>query len=247
MVSKIMKQNNFSKPRSLVDQIKHDLCAAIEKGDLLPGQQLKEVELQKWFGVSRAPIREALRLLQGDGLIIMDDYKKRCVRKITKKDIEEIFPVMACLEGLAAGCAASKITTEQISKLTGINLKMVAAHKEKKYKLCTRLNYEFHSIIIKIVDSHALNRAMRSLTKGSIWLWITNCYYERDNSILLSIAEHNRIITALSEGDSKKADQEARNHIDQVYCRSLGFAIFDNEGDYVLPILSNKNQKEVSE
>ena len=213
----------------------------------MPGQQLKEVELQKWFGVSRAPIREALRLLQGDGLIIMDDYKKRCVRKITKKDIEEIFPVMACLEGLAAGCAASKITTEQIDELTGISLKMVAAHKEKKYKLCTRLNYEFHSIIIKIVDNHALNRAMRSLTKGSIWLWITNCYYERDNSILLSIGEHNRIIAALSEGDSKKADQEARNHIDQVYYRSLGFAIFDNEGDYVLPILSNKNQKEVSE
>ena len=60
----------------------------------------------------------------------------------------------------------------------------------------------------------------------------------------MSIAEHNRIITALSEGDREKADQEARNHIDQVYHRSLGFAIFDNEGDYVLPILSNENEKE---
>ncbi|MCD6185986.1 MAG: GntR family transcriptional regulator [Deltaproteobacteria bacterium] len=237
-----MKQNNFSKPRSLVDQIKNDLCDAIEKGALMPGQQLKEVELQKWFGVSRAPIREALRLLQGDGLITMDDYKKRCVRRITKKDIEEIFPVMACLEGLAAGLAASKITTEQIGKLTGISLKMAAAHKEKKYKLCTRLNYEFHSIIINIVDSHALNRAMRSLTKGSIWLWITNCYYEKDDSILLSISEHNRIIKALKEKNSKKAEQEARNHINQVYQRSLEFAIFDNEGDYVLTIDSNKKE-----
>ena len=237
-----MKQNNFSKPRSLVDQIKNDLCDAIEKGALMPGQQLKEVELQKWFGVSRAPIREALRLLQGDGLITMDDYKKRCVRRITKKDIEEIFPVMACLEGLAAGLAASKITTEQIGKLTGISLKMAAAHKEKKYKLCTRLNYKFHSIIINIVDSHALNRAMRSLTKGSIWLWITNCYYEKDDSILLSISEHNRIIKALKEKNSKKAEQEARNHINQVYQRSLEFAIFDNEGDYVLTIDSNKKE-----
>jgi DNA-binding GntR family transcriptional regulator len=234
-----MKQTTFSKPRSLVDQIKHDLCTAIEKGDLLPGQQLKEVELQKWFGVSRAPIREALRLLQGDGLIIMDDYKKRCVRRITKKDIEEIFPVMASLEGLAAGCAASKITTEQINELISINLKMAEVHKEKKYKLCTRLNYEFHSLIINIVENQALNRAMRSLTKGSIWLWITNCYYQRDNSILLSISEHDRIITALREKNSKKADQEARNHIDQAYQRSLQFAIFDNEGDYVLPNLSN--------
>ena len=237
-----MEQKKFSKPRSLVDQIKHDLCIAIEKGELPPGQQLKEVELQKWFGVSRAPIREALRLLQGDGLIILDNYKKRYVRRITKKDIEEIFPVMASLEGLAAGCAASKSTTKQIDKLIEINLKMLSANKEKKYKLSTRLNYEFHSLIIKIVDNHALNRAMRSLTKGSIWLWIANSYYERDNSILMSISEHNRIIAALKEKNSQKAEQEARNHINHVYQRSLEFAIFDNDGDYVLPIHSNKKE-----
>lgn len=237
-----MKQNNFSKPRSLVDQIKHDLCAAIEKGDLPPGQQLKEIELQKWFGVSRAPIREALRLLQGDGLIILDDYKKRYVRRITKKDIEEILPVMACLEGLAAGEAASKIKTKEINELTKINLKMVAANNKKKYKLCSKLNHEFHSIIIKTVANHALNRAIKSLTKGSILLWITNCYYERDDSILLSIAEHNKIIAALNEKDSQKAEQAARNHINQVYKRSLDFALFDNKGDYILPILSRKKE-----
>jgi len=240
-----MEQNTFSKPRSLVDQIKHDLCIAIEKGDLLPGQQLKEVELQKWFGVSRAPIREALRLLQGDGLIILDTYKKRYVRRITKKDVEEIFPVLASLEGLAAGCAASKITTKQIDELIGINLKMESAYKKKKYKLCTRQNYQFHSVIIKIVNNQALNRAMKSLTKGSILLWITNSYYAQDNSISMSILEHNRIIAALKEKNSQKAEQEARNHINQVYQRSLEFAIFDNEGDYVLSVHSN--EKEVIE
>ncbi len=243
LIAKTMKQNNFSKPRSLVDQIKHDLCVAIEKGDLPPGRQLKEIELQKWFGVSRAPIREALRLLQGDGLIIMDDYKKRYVRRITKKDIEEIFPVMACLEGLAAGCAALKITPEQIAELTEINLKMVTAHKAKNYKLCTRLNYEFHRLIISIVDNKALKRAMRSLTKGSIWLWITNCYYERDDSILVSISEHDRIIAALDEGNRQKAEQEARNHINEVFLRSLEFALFDSEGDYVLPDHSKKKKR----
>ena len=237
-----MKQNNFSKPRSLVDQIKNDLCDAIEKGALMPGQQLKEVELQKWFGVSRAPIREALRLLQGDGLITMDDYKKRCVRRITKKDIQEIFPVMASLEGLAAGCAASKITTKQIDELISINLKMESAYIKKKYKSCTKFNYQFHSLILKIVNNHALSRAIKSLTKGSILLWITNSYYEQDNSILMSISEHNRIIKALKEKNSKKAEQEARNHINQVYQRSLEFAIFDNEGDYVLTIDSNKKE-----
>ena len=237
-----MEQKKFSKPMSLVDQIKQELCIAIEKGALLPGEQLKEVELQKWFGVSRAPIREALRLLQGDGLIILDNYKKRYVRRITKKDIEEIFPVMASLEGLAAGCAALKITTKQINELIGINLKMESAYKNKKYKLCTRCNYQFHSAIIKIVNNHALNRAMKSLTKGSILLWITNSCYEQDNSIFMSILEHNKIIEALKEKNSQKAEQEARNHINHVYKRSLEFAIFNNEGDYILPIHSNEKE-----
>jgi len=65
----------FSKPRSMVDQIHHSMRNAIAKGTLNPGQVLKEKELQGWFGVSRAPIREAIRLLEAERLVEVDAYK----------------------------------------------------------------------------------------------------------------------------------------------------------------------------
>jgi len=235
-----MNQYNFSKPQPLVDQIKHDLGMAIVKGDILPGQQLKEVELQKWFGVSRAPIREALRLLQGDGLVIVDNFKKRYVRRITKKDLEDLFPVMACLEGLAAGFAASVITPGTIYELQQVNVGIEKAYKEKQYHMCADLNFKFHSIFIKLVDNNALNRTIRSLTKGLIWLWMTNLYYDKNDLIPLSIAEHYNIISAFKKKNSEIAEKQVRNHIIKIFNRSLSYSIFDDEGDYVLSSTSNK-------
>ncbi len=229
-----MNQYNFSKPQPLVDQIKDDLSMAIVKGDILPGQQLKEVELQKWFGVSRAPVREALRLLQGDGLIIVDNFKKRYVRRITKNDLEELFPVMACLEGLAAGFAASVMTSEIIDSLTQVNNGIEKAYQEKQYHMCAQLNFEFHSIFIKLVDNNALNRTIRSLTKGLIWLWMTNLYYDKSDLIPLSIAEHHAIVSAFRQKDSEVAEKHVRTHIIKVFNRCLSHSIFDDDGDYVL-------------
>ena len=237
-----MENINFSKPMSLVDQIKHDLSMAIAKGEILPGQQLKETELQKCFGVSRAPIREALRLLQGDGLIIVDNYKKRYVRRITKKNLEDIFPVMACLEGLAAGLAVSIISNEQIAELKKVNIRMENAFREGQYDLCAQLNFKFHSIFIKVVDNNALKRTIRSLTKGSIWLWMTTTYYDKNELIPISIAEHIRIIEAFLQKNSKKAECEVRDHINKVFKRSLKYSIFDNEGDYVLSLKKKEGE-----
>ena len=99
----------FAKPLTLVDQIYKSLGRAIAKGHIRTGQLLKETDLQKAFGVSRAPIREALRMLESDDLVVVDAYKKKYVRPITRKYIEDLIPVMAALESLAAGLAALKL------------------------------------------------------------------------------------------------------------------------------------------
>ncbi len=229
-----MQHNSFSKPRSLVDQLKHDLSEAIVKGTLLPGQQIKEIELQEWFNVSRAPIREALRLLEGDGLVVVDNYKKRHVRRITRKDLDDIFPVMACLEGLAARFAALKLTQGEIQELKDLNDQMKTAFENKAYQSCAELNFKFHRTYIKTIDNRALERSMRYLTRGLIWLWLANIYYKQEKLIRISISEHNKIIDALSKKDANKADKNVRDHILNVYKRSLRHAIFDSNGDWVL-------------
>ena len=83
---------DFERPRSMVDQIYKTLGRAIATGGLAPGQVLKEVELQKAFHVSRAPIREAIRLLEADDLVIVDAYKKKYVRLVTRQYVQDLMP-----------------------------------------------------------------------------------------------------------------------------------------------------------
>ena len=228
-----MKDFNFTQPQSLVDQLKENLSDAIVKGVLLPGQQIKEQELQDWFKVSRAPIREALRLLEGNGLIVVDNYKKRYVRRITKRDLTEIFPIMACLEGLAAKYAAPRMGKEKIIELTELNNQMKQAFDKKDYDVCAELNFRFHGRYIRAADNLALERTMRSLTKGSIWLWLTNIYYKKEDMVPRSVEDHSKIIEALKNRDVEAAERAAQHHINQVYGRLLEYSIFDSAGDYV--------------
>jgi DNA-binding GntR family transcriptional regulator len=89
-------------PRSLMEDITDSLRDAIIEGRLQPGQQIVEKELQKTLGVSRAPIREALLKLEGQGLVVIVPRKGSFVRNITARFIQESFTIRAWLEGLAA-------------------------------------------------------------------------------------------------------------------------------------------------
>ena len=102
-----MKPKKFTKPFSIVEQIHKSLSDAILNQELQPGTPLTEIELQEWFGVSRAPIREAIRMLESEGLVVVNAFKKKYVRKLTHKELEEIYTVLGCLEGFAAGIAAA--------------------------------------------------------------------------------------------------------------------------------------------
>lgn len=96
-------------PGSIVEQLYSLLCMEIMDGSLKPGQALLEKDLQQRFGTSRAPIREAIRLLAADRLVVVNAYKKKYVRKITREDLREVIPVLACLEGCAARLTVEKL------------------------------------------------------------------------------------------------------------------------------------------
>jgi DNA-binding GntR family transcriptional regulator len=123
------------KPESMVIQIYKEITNAISKGILKPGQVLKEQELQRWFGVSRAPVREAIRLLEGDGILIVNSYKKKYIRHITRQDFKDISLLLACIEGFAASLASKTITANQIADLQRINREFENAFDQKKFDL----------------------------------------------------------------------------------------------------------------
>lgn len=232
--SGMSKPADISKPLSIVDQIYRDLVNAIVEGRLMPGQLLTEREFQEWFGVSKAPIREAMRLLEADELVIVDAFKKKYIRRLTRDYLKDIFPLAACLEGFAARLAAEHITEERINILERIDREMEKSAKVGSYAQWADLNSQFHGTIVRISENTAVRRALKSVSKKIIWFWITQIYYRASNLIPLSIAEHKKIIKAFCNGDPEGIEKEVREHIMNVFNRFMEVAVFDEEGDLIL-------------
>ncbi len=207
-----MKPKKFSKPYSVVQQIHKSLSDAILNQELLPGTPLTEMELQEWFGVSRAPIREAIRMLESEGLVVVNAFKKKYVRKLTPEEWQEMCTVLGCLEGFAAGIAARLLTVEQLDKL-GENIEqMKEKYAEGDMAACTQLTFEFHSSIIKAANNSVLRKTIASIMRGPGWFWLTRTYFQDPSLVLSSIADHSAILSALRARDCEGADKFFRDH-----------------------------------
>jgi len=115
-LAKRIKLHDFQ-PAVLGEKVSQILTDAILEGILKQGDQLVEAELQKQFGISRSPLREAFRDLEKRGLVVIVPRKGTFVKAITEKDIRENFPVRATLEGLAARQAFSNMTAKELKEL----------------------------------------------------------------------------------------------------------------------------------
>src|SRR5208283_3952113 len=196
-----MKPKKFTKPFSVVEQIYKSLSDAILNQELQPGTPLTEMELQQWFGVSRAPIREAIRMLESEGLVVVNAFKKKYVRKITNEEWQEICTVLGCLEGFAAGIAAGLLSDEQLDKL-GENIEPMKEEYEKgNMAACTQLTFEFHSSIIRAANNSVLKKTIASIMRGPGWYWLTRTYYQDPVLVLSSITDHSEILSALRARD----------------------------------------------
>lgn len=233
------ERSAFKTPRSMVEQIYRELGQAIMKGVLMPGQLLTESELQREFRVSRAPIREAIRLLEADKLVVVDAYKKKYVRPITRQHISELIPLMAILEGYGASVAALRLTEEQIDALKETNDDMKNAYDRKKYDLCFEINFKFHRIYIRTANNQLLNDAIRTLKRNIIWLYVSHIYHSNHKVITLSIEQHNEIIEQFVKCDAKGAEQAVRNHTVCILEHSLETEFFNPEDSTLPPKLTD--------
>ncbi|MGA3115379.1 MAG: GntR family transcriptional regulator [Syntrophobacteraceae bacterium] len=217
-----MKPKKFTKPFSVVEQIHKSLSDAILNQELQPGTPLTEMELQQWFGVSRAPIREAIRMLESEGLVVVNAFKKKYVRKLTHEEWQEICTVLGCLEGFAAGIAAGLLSDEQLDKL-GENIEQMKEEYEKgNMAACTQLTFEFHSSIIRAANNSVLKKTIASIMRGPGWYWLTRTYFQDPSLVLSSVTDHSEILIALRARDSQKADKCFRDHFSNIRSNWFG-------------------------
>lgn len=206
---------NPRESNALVDETAAAIRARIMSGEIPIGAQLRQADLAATLGVSRTPIREALRQLQAGGLIEVLPRRGAVVRVPAPWEVREAFEVRAELEGLACVRAVGEITSEQLDELRRTNdvLREHPAPNGEPVSPTTAANDRFHSLIHEIAGNDRLARTIRDI----------NDAFPRNVSELVlqdnprlranNIAQHGRIVEALAENDAELARQEMRVHV----------------------------------
>lgn len=180
-------------------------------GTFAPGERLVEVKLAERLGVSRGPIREAIRMLVQDGLLIENEGPIH-VYQPTHQDLIQLFQCRESLEVLAIQLAVSKLTVQQLADLQ-LNIEQTReAFEQKRFSQVGQLDQDFHDQIIEAASNQQLSMLM-NVIKGKI-VYIRNTMIRNQYAYLHDfIGEHERIYHALQKRDSQQAETQMRLHI----------------------------------
>ena len=197
-------------PSLIAEQVTKTLSDAILEGIFTGGEKLIEAELQKKFGISRSPIREAFRILEKSGLVEMFPRKGTFVKKITVRDVQENFPVRAYLEGLAARMATSRLSSQDIQKMTKALDRMEKANRKKDYRAYMKYHIVFHEVFINGSGNETLIQILRNLRQHAIWFRLTYFYF-KDSFDPVKI--HGEILDQFAAKNSNRAEKLVKSHI----------------------------------
>ncbi|MGD1975821.1 MAG: GntR family transcriptional regulator [Desulfobacterales bacterium] len=207
----------------LSSQVSKILSEAILEGVLEGGQKLVEMEIQEMFGISRSPLREAIRDLEKKGLVTIIPRKGAFVRRVTVKDIEDIFPVRAKLEALAAGLAHPNISPEDLDEMKDILDRMQADVKTSDTKSYWRHHAIFHEIFINASRNQVLIETLSRLRLHSLWYRFSYKYYEENLEKQYLIHEKIYKLFANRKANVEKLEKLVHDHIEIAFEKFVGY------------------------
>jgi DNA-binding GntR family transcriptional regulator len=195
----------------LRDVIFEALRKAIVSGEIKPGERLMEVSLADQMGVSRTPVREAIRRLEAEGLVTMVPRRGTHVSELSVKDIMDVLEVRAALDKLATRLAAMRIQPQQIKSLETVHKQFVAHIEKENIEGAVRKDIEFHDIIYAASGNSRLIGVAGGLREH---IYRFRVIYLKDMEIAEHVEqEHQRILEALRQRDEKTASELAEAHI----------------------------------
>ena len=213
----------------LRDVVFNTLRQAILKGELKPGERLMEIQLANKLGVSRTPVREAIRKLELEGLVLTIPRKGAEVAEITRQDMEDVLEVRTALEELAVKDACDHITDAQLSELKKASNEFKKALLEgKDLVTCADADMHFHDVILSATNNRRLIQMLNNLSEQMYRYRMEYLKDERTHKTL--IEEHDAIRRALKKHDKVKAGAAIRVHIDNQK-RSILESLTEKEED----------------
>ncbi len=204
-----VKLDGYKPLREIVFETLRD---AIINQVLRPGERLMEIQLAEELGVSRTPVREAIRKLELEGLVVMLPRRGAYVAGISMKDILEVFEVRAALEALAAGLAAERITEEELDEMERQLVKETEETEANNLRSIVEIDTSFHDLLYKAARNerlvHFVNLLQEQLQR------FRSASLARPGRSKNALDEHRKILEALASRDAKLAEQLAREHIE---------------------------------
>jgi DNA-binding GntR family transcriptional regulator len=202
---------NINDYKPLRDIVFETLKDAILKGKLEPRERLMEIQLAEQLGVSRTPVREAIRKLELEGLVIMEARKGAYVSDISFEDIIDTLEVREALETYAVKLAIEKETTKDISHLEKLNDEFEKAFREGDIQRMVYLDTTIHSSLLYLSENKKLIAFMDALNE--IMQRFRLIYFNESYNPEVIIKEHYEVFKAIKSGDKEGAIQAMRNHL----------------------------------
>lgn len=195
-------------PRALYEEVAELLRQRIFSRELTPGSWIDELKLAEEYGISRTPLREALKVLATEGLVTMKVRRGAYVTEVSERDLADVYHLLALLESDAAGVVAAQATPSQLKELQGLHdeLEKAAGNRERFFEI----NEAFHMRLLEIANNRWRDQMVADLRKVM--------KLNRHNSLLKSgrieesLAEHRAIMQALAARDADATAQRMREH-----------------------------------
>jgi DNA-binding GntR family transcriptional regulator len=200
--------NDYKPLREVIFNV---LREAIIVGELKPGERLMEVQLAEKMGVSRTPVREAIRKLELEGLVTMIPRKGAHVSGLSTKDIMDVLEVRSSLDGLATSLAAIRMTDDELKSLQSVNAQFSNYTEKGNLQGSIKKDVEFHEIIYKASRNEKLLQIVNNLREQVHRFRVI--YLKDYVSPKELIKEHLEIVDAIKNRDELLSQKTAQNHI----------------------------------
>lgn len=196
----------------LRDVVFNTLRQAILRGELKPGERLMEIQLANKLGVSRTPVREAIRKLELEGLVLMIPRKGAEVADISEKSLKDVLEVREALEELAARLACDKITKEGINRLKEAAQDFRSALKSNDITQMAEADVRFHDVICNATENQKLGQLLNNLREQ---MYRYRIEYLKDQQVYEKLlSEHEEIIRHIEKGEKDEAARVVSRHIE---------------------------------
>lgn len=186
---------------------------AIRKGILKPGERLMEIQLAEELGVSRTPVREAIRKLELEGYVIMMPRRGTYVANLSIRDVNEVFEIRTSLDSLASGLAAERITDEELESLQRLLVLISEYIENNNMEKIVETDMQFHDLLYQASRNTRLVGIIYNLREQLTRFRATSMSFP--GRLKATLEEHRRIVEAIAQGEVKEAQQAAEYHMEK--------------------------------